>query len=113
MPQQQKSSKQTTTTSLSKEDLNSQFNSQPTAIPEQLVEVIPIEGTPFTANRSDKVWCLCWGIYAISPEMESKKQVLKYLRDNMWNVVASLAISIADAYNKKLEFEKENEKQKS
>lgn len=81
----------------------------PTAIPEQLVERIPMEGTPFTINRSGEVWRLCWGLYAISPEMKTEKAVRKYLRDNLWQVVASLAISINDAFQRKTEFEKQKE----
>lgn len=51
---------------------------------EQLIEQIPVEGTPFTVVKVEDKWFLAMGKYRLTEPMESKAQALGAAEDKSW-----------------------------
>lgn len=71
----------------SSEDQNNSASSE-------LIERIPMEGTPFTAIRKEDIWFLSWGNYRLSEERGSLKEIEVFLNTNMWDIIAVYTISV-------------------
>ncbi|AXH72096.1 MAG: hypothetical protein [Microviridae sp.] len=52
--------------------------------PNQLVEIKPIEGTPFAAIKTEKKWHLVLGKYRLTNELDSYEQCLAETMNTTW-----------------------------
>ena len=50
----------------------------------QLIEIVPIEGTPFTAVRHDDKWFLALGKYRLTEVLKSQEQCIEESKDASW-----------------------------
>lgn len=63
---------------------------------EELFKVEPIEGSPFNILSRDGQHSLVFGRFALTEKMDSKDEVLAFLRVNYWNIICTLATIIAE-----------------
>jgi len=94
-----------------KEATNSPSNSrviEEQVIPEkQLLERRDIPGTPFTAVRNDDKWLLTFREFLLSRPMESYEEIELFLKTNMWDVTASMCISLYQVMEQEAELRKQ------
>ncbi|AXH75535.1 MAG: hypothetical protein [Microviridae sp.] len=65
----------------------------------EMLEKVPIEGTPFHAIRFDQKWFLTMGHYRISEEMNSLKEVQEDAKDASWiRIMQIMNIMIKENY---------------
>lgn len=50
----------------------------------------PVEGTPFTIVSTPSGETLTMGIYALSPTLKTKEEVLSHLLNNEWNIMVNI-----------------------
>lgn len=73
-------------------------------------ERIPIGGTPFTMAKNDNGYTLLMGLYALTPTFKTKQQVVKFMKDNEWNLMVNVMHAMLD-FHKLIKKEEEPNKQ--
>lgn len=56
----------------------------------ELIDVTPIEDTPFMVVRHDETYFLALGKYRLTEPMKDKDSVISYAKDTSWAIIMSI-----------------------
>lgn len=76
---------------------------KPESNSEQLVERIPLENTPFTAIRTEKIWFLTMGKYRLTNQLGSLEECKAEAEDMTWNRLVQVIQIMIEANEKAYE----------
>jgi len=56
----------------------------------ELVEVIDIQETPFTARKFEDVWIVTVGKYKLSPNLQTYEECQEFVKNPTWDMITAL-----------------------
>ena len=66
----------------------------------EIKEAKEMKGTPFYAVRYYEEWYIMWGNYIISKPQKTEAECKKFLKTNLWDVIAVYALSVINQAEK-------------
>lgn len=79
-----------------KEILTDQLGIKDNSTNEQLIIKNNIDNTPFVAVQANNEWWLGYGMFRLSPKLNTEDEVIQYLIEEQWNLIAVVAGIIAE-----------------
>lgn len=80
---------------------------------DSLIEAVPIDGTPFTAIRTDQVWFLTLGKYRLSEKLNTLQEVKDEALNSSWIRVMQIMRIVVEEYHHEKELEKTIDRQQT